>query len=195
MGLWYSQSKEFGERNIYYDTYRTWLRLMKGQDQKMKQLPEILAASMECRKVHIARKKAGGLSKQTLEALQEKFQSIVTRPVLDDAATLKGNILLHAHLQRRTQDLSSELKTDLDAMLSKAPELLAGMIDMAWQQRFLGSFVRSCMVCACLIFFTILFRFQPPPPPPTLHTSTNFSYTRFCPFVLFLPLPASQTLP
>jgi len=166
VGLWYSQSKEFGERNIYYDTYRTWLRLMKGQDQKMKQLPEILAASMECRKVHIARKKAGGLSKQTLEALQEKFQSIVTRPVLDDAATLKGNILLHAHLQRRTQDLSSELKTDLDAMLSKAPELLAGMIDMAWQQRFLGSFLVALAGASLLLQFCAV---SPPPLPPSPH--------------------------
>lgn len=102
----------------------------------MKQLPEILAASAECRKINMTNSKIPP-SEEELHSLQEKFQAIVTRPVINDAATLKGNILLHTHLTRTTKDLTPALQSNLDAMLVKAPELIDGMIELAYQQRFL----------------------------------------------------------
>ena len=150
MGYWYSQSKEFGEKNIYYDTYRTWLRYLKGADQKMKNLPEILAASAECRKIHLASraKSSGGAAGAAADAegkawlqplLREDIRELVPKPAINDAATMRGNILLHMHLNRRTgsKDMDAAHREDLEQMLAKAPELLGGMIEMAWQQRFL----------------------------------------------------------
>ena len=104
----------------------------------MKQLPEILAASAECRKINMTDK--GKAPEATeLAALQEKYQALVTRPAINDPATLRGNILLHTHLYNKADELPPALRKDLDAMLTKAPELIDGMIEMAWQQRFLDT--------------------------------------------------------
>ena len=62
MFTWYNQSKEFGEKNIYYDTYRQWNNRLKPGEQKMKQLPEILAVSAEFRKINATEPKKVPLS-------------------------------------------------------------------------------------------------------------------------------------
>ena len=62
--------------------------------------------------------------------LEEKFRDIVHKPSIEvsrggrmilEPATLKGNILLHVHLHRRTRELEStpDLLRDLHAMLHK----------------------------------------------------------------------------
>lgn len=152
---WYNQSKEFGEKNIYYDTYRLWNSRMKPGEQKLKQLPEILAASAEFRKINASAK--GAVSETSLRVLEEKFRDIVHKPTIEvnragktilEPATLKGNILLHVHLHRKTKDLEAtpELQQDLAAMLHKAPELVDGMVDMTIQHRFIDA-------CVCVIRF------------------------------------------
>ena len=146
MAIWYNKSKQFGEKNIFYDTYRNWLDLVKAET-KIRQLPEVLAVSKECRSVIEASAASSGdkndaLTMAAVEPLLTKFvdgsgQSIMNKPKFDKSPTvLKGNILLHAYLHRRTNELSESQRRDVQEMLCKAPELISGMIDMAWEQRF-----------------------------------------------------------
>jgi len=52
VGLWYAYSRQFGEKNIMYDTYKAFYQLLL-ESHRVKNFPEIMAASAEYRKVFI----------------------------------------------------------------------------------------------------------------------------------------------
>ena len=55
VGLWYSNSKQFGEKNILYDTYSAFYALLK-EPYRTKNIPEVIAASAECRAINSTKK-------------------------------------------------------------------------------------------------------------------------------------------
>jgi translocation protein SEC63 len=51
VGMWYSNSKQFGEKNIMYDTYSAFYQLLQ-EPYRTKNIPEVIAASAECRAIN-----------------------------------------------------------------------------------------------------------------------------------------------
>lgn len=51
VGLWYSNSKQYGEKNIKYETYSLFFQLL-GEGSRLKNMPEVFAAATECRDIH-----------------------------------------------------------------------------------------------------------------------------------------------
>lgn len=48
VGLWYANSKQYGENDIKYDSYTTFYKQIQ-ETHRTKQMPEVMAASAECR--------------------------------------------------------------------------------------------------------------------------------------------------
>ena len=135
VGLWYSNSKKFGDKNILYDTYRAFYHLLK-ESSKLRHMPEILSCSSEFRELNVYKPE----QKPKISEIMGKMQAgkLMERPVYDkNVQIMRGNILVHTHVLRMTSMLTPELKEDLNKMLLLAPELVDGMIEIAQQQRWL----------------------------------------------------------
>lgn len=48
VGLWYANSKQYGENDIKYESYTAFYQLIQ-ETHRTKQMPEVMAASAECR--------------------------------------------------------------------------------------------------------------------------------------------------
>lgn len=103
VGYWYSNSKQFGEKNIMYDTYNAFYTLLQEQ-HRTENLPEILAASAEFRKVN----KPTPNEVETMGKLYEKLQKDkrMVKPKYEQPNIIRGNLLLHAHMFRFTNMLT-----------------------------------------------------------------------------------------
>jgi translocation protein SEC63 len=103
VGYWYSNSKEFGEKNILYDTYKAFYTLLQEQ-HRAANLPEILAAAAECRKINQPQPDDDVPLSKVLQALQTHKN--IPKPKFEQPNILRGNLLLHAHMLRLTKVLS-----------------------------------------------------------------------------------------
>jgi translocation protein SEC63 len=103
VGYWYSNSKQFGEKNIMYDTYNAFYTLLQEQ-HRMENMPEILAASAEFRQVN----KPNPKEVDTMGKLYEKLQKDkkMLKPKYEQPNIIRGNLLLHAHMFRLTDILT-----------------------------------------------------------------------------------------
>lgn len=172
VGLWYSNSKKFGEKNIFHDTYSAFFNLVKEEyiselkgkkiEPSYRKFPEILAASAEYRlimgKSNKLPEKDKLLNQKVLDEVAQKLKDskeIVAPQFKKDTYPLifNGNILLHAHLKRLTKDLdaSPSLRADLDAMLVKAPELIHGLIMLAFEKKYLETTTQGIKFSQCII--------------------------------------------
>jgi translocation protein SEC63 len=131
---WYSNSKQYGERNVMENTYRQYAYFLK-QETPLKTLPEIFAASQEFQNLPLART---GRAQKELQTYAARFQRSkeMAKP---KRFTLKAaqrdprarvpfgnNVLLHAHLMGLP--LCAENQAVVDAMLEKMPRLLEAMV-------------------------------------------------------------------
>jgi translocation protein SEC63 len=98
VGLWYAQSKQYGEKNIKYETYTAFYQLIT-ENHRTKMMPEILAASAEMRALSILRPS----DKEPMNRLLGKMKAdkMMQKPKFEHPVILKGNLLLHAHLMRQ----------------------------------------------------------------------------------------------
>lgn len=103
VGWWYSESKQYGEKNILYDTYGAFYALLQ-QSSTLKQLPEILAASAEFRKINDVKPGDEEQMQQIMEKL--KKEKLMLKPKYENKRIIRGNLLLHTHLLRLTKELS-----------------------------------------------------------------------------------------
>ncbi len=103
VGYWYSNSKQFGEKNIMYDTYNAFYTLLQEQ-HRMENLPEILAASAEFRKIN----KPSQAEVDTMGKVYEKLQKDkkMLKPKYEQPNIIRGNLLLHTHMFRLTNMLT-----------------------------------------------------------------------------------------
>lgn len=106
VGLWYAQSKQYGEKNIKYETYSAFYQFL-SENHRVKMMPEVLATSAEYREL-IPPKQA---DREVLNKLYGKLKSDKTMQKVksEHPLILKGNLLLHAHLLRLT-DMLSEVR-------------------------------------------------------------------------------------
>jgi len=113
VGLWYSNSKQFGEKNIKYDTYATFYKLLKSSTS-VKQLPEIMAAAAECTTINQFNEKAE-LRKKNEEESQVlknlltimRKEKLMEKPTLEQHfPIMRGNLMLHVHMMRFADQLT-----------------------------------------------------------------------------------------
>jgi len=149
VGLWYAQSKQFGEKNVMYDTY-AFFNHMLSENCHLKMLPETLAGASEFHKLnapvseeqqafaklHNTLKKlkaGGGGGAEVVSMLKPKYEQI---PFI-----YRANCLLHAYLFRLPLD-HPKFQHDLDVMLSRSPEMVEAMIELAASHQWLGTALR-----------------------------------------------------
>ncbi|KAL7573592.1 hypothetical protein ACA910_008727 [Epithemia clementina (nom. ined.)] len=123
---YYSDSSQYGEKNVMYDTY-AWFHYALSEHTLMKALPEIFAGSAEFRKRNkpTTAEQKQSIAKQTAVVKQHMLKPKYLHPVC-----VKGNVLMHSHLLRQTSSLTASDASDLKFMLQHATELIDAMISV-----------------------------------------------------------------
>lgn len=103
VGLWYANSKQYGEKNVMYETYSAFYTLLQ-ESHRMRNLPEILAASAEFRQINVS--KPGDAEPLGVLLTKLRNDKVLVKPKIDHPNILRGNLLLHAHLVRMTEQLT-----------------------------------------------------------------------------------------
>lgn len=103
VGIWYANSKQYGEKNIKYETYTAFYQLLQDT-HKVKHMPEVMAASAECRALNVPKPD----DKDPLGILYGKMKNekLMQKPKYEHPMILRGNLLLHAHMLRLTETLT-----------------------------------------------------------------------------------------
>ena len=106
VGLWYANSKQYGEKNIKYETYSAFYTLLQ-ESHRIKNIPEVLAASAEFRAINAPKPE----DVEPVGVLYGKMKNdkLMVKPKFDHPNILRGNLLLHAHLLRMTETLTPVL--------------------------------------------------------------------------------------
>mmetsp|Transcript_4924 Transcript_4924/g.10208 ORF Transcript_4924/g.10208 Transcript_4924/m.10208 type:complete len:684 (+) Transcript_4924:439-2490(+) len=142
VGRWYSNSKKFGDKLILNDTYNFFIRLLDNK-VTLEQMPEVLALSAEFRNLP----ERSPVEVHDLEKLRDRMISEgrmlkQAHPVVAKAGILKhwpacerANILIHAHLNRLTDELSPAMRKDLDTILRQSQLLIDAMLDTVLVRR------------------------------------------------------------
>jgi len=148
VGIWYKNSKRFGDKNIEYDTYRAFYHLIKPIS-KLRHMPEILCCSAEFRAVNEFRQEDKACISELMGTMQNK--ALMERPIYDKQPNiLKGNLLLHAHLYRMTEKLTPHLQKDLRRMLLIASEYIDSMIEISHQRGWLETSLQVIRFAQCV---------------------------------------------
>ena len=148
VGLWYKNSKKFGDKDIEYETYKAYYVLLKATS-KLRHLPEIMCCSAEFRKVNEFRPE----DKASISELMGKMQNskLMERPLYDRQPNiLKGNLLLHAHLYRTTSTLTPALVKDLKNMLLMAPDYIDTLVEISRQRGWLETTLQCIRFAQCI---------------------------------------------
>lgn len=103
VGYWYSNSKQFGEKNIKYETYNAYYTILQ-ESFRMKNLPEVIATSAEARAINVPKPTDNEPMGQLFAKLKSENRMI--KPNYEQPAILRGNLLLHAYLLRMTNKLN-----------------------------------------------------------------------------------------
>jgi translocation protein SEC63 len=129
VGVWYAISKQYGEKNIKHETYTAFYQLMQ-ETHRVKQMAEVMAASAECRTLNVP--KIGDAEPMGKLYTQMKNEKLMPKPKYEHPMVLRGNLLLHAHLLRMTQNLTKVFYPFFWTLLS-IDVRLSGLI---WTQCF-----------------------------------------------------------
>jgi translocation protein SEC63 len=130
---YYSNSSKYGEKDVMYDTY-SWYHHSLDDTTLIKSLPETFAGSAEFRERNMPKDPS---EKTQIQTLLGKVKSQMQKPNYNHPILIKGNVLMHAHLTRQSEDLSEEYKEDMHFMLSKANSLIDAMISVCQHQEAL----------------------------------------------------------
>lgn len=124
---YYSKSSKFGEKDIMYDTY-SWFQNTLNEHSLTKWLPETMAASAEFRKHNVPKTVE---DKASVSQVMSLVKTQMQKPKIDLPAVVKGNVLLHAHLLRKSEEIKSpQLVDDLRHMLRLSTSLNDAMISV-----------------------------------------------------------------
>jgi translocation protein SEC63 len=130
---YYSNSSKFGEKDVMYDTY-SWFHHSLDDTSLVKSLPETFAGSAEFREKNMPKAQH---EKQEIKTIMDKVRNQMQKPKYNHPILIKGNVLIHAHLNRMAADLSEEYKEDLNYMLSRSNSLIDAMISVCKHQEAL----------------------------------------------------------
>jgi len=134
---YYSNSSKYGEKDVMYGSY-SWFYNHLNEHTLVKNLPEVLAGSAEFRERNQTKSPE---EKQQLAAVLVKVKPSMPKPTYTNAVVMKGNILLHAYLTRKTDLLSDNLKEDLNYMLRNSSGLIDAMISVCKHQESINAAV------------------------------------------------------
>ena len=123
---YYSDSSKFGEKDVMYDSY-AWFHNNLSEHTLLKALPEILAGAAEFRKRNVP---ATAEERQAIASQMAVVKSQVLKPKFNHPVCVKGNVLLHSHLLRKTDSLTDKDRDDLRYMLRVADPLIEAMISV-----------------------------------------------------------------
>jgi translocation protein SEC63 len=146
VGLWYSNSKQYGEKNITYETYSRFYQLITEQ-HRVKMLPEAFGSAEECHRIYTA----SAENKDEYSKLYSKLRTKMHRPRFEQPPILQTNMLLHAHVLQMREELTPSMNTHLDAILEIFPELVEGMIEISFQRRWLQTTIATIKFSQCVI--------------------------------------------
>lgn len=127
---YYSNSSKFGEKDVMYDTY-SWFHYTLNEHTIIKSLPELMAGSAEFRKCNMPK---DAKEKQAIGKVMGDMKANMQKPKYNHPVCVKGNVLLHAYLLRKTESLTEGLKEDLRHMLRLSNSLLDAMISVCQHQ-------------------------------------------------------------
>jgi len=130
---YYSDSSRYGEKDVMYDTY-SWYHYTLSEHSITKGFPESFAGSAEFRKQNVT---TSAKEKENITSLMSKVKSQMQKPKYMHPVVVKGNVLLHAHLLRQTDELPESSKEDLNAMLRQSNNLIDAMITVCQHQNWL----------------------------------------------------------
>jgi len=99
---------------------------------------------------------ATAAEKQDITSLMSKVKSQMQKPKYMHPILVKGNVLLHAHLLRKTENLSPKSKEDLKFMLKNSNSLVDAMITVCQHQDWMKTAINciefgQCIAQACWI--------------------------------------------
>jgi translocation protein SEC63 len=132
---YYSDSSKYGEKSVMYDSY-AWYYHCINEHSLVKTLPEVLAGSAEFRQRNALKDPA---EKQALAQLMTSVRSQMAKPKYNHPVCVKGNVLMHTHLLRRTDLLNKEMMQDLNYMLQQSTSLIDAMISVCKNQDALST--------------------------------------------------------
>lgn len=127
---YYSDSSKFGEKDVMYDTY-AWFHHNLNEHTLIKSLPEVISGSAEFRQRNLPR---GNAEKQEVSASMQKVKAQMQKPKYNHPVCVTGNVLLHAHLLRKTDELGQKMKDNLNYMLRNSNSLIDAMITVCQHQ-------------------------------------------------------------
>jgi translocation protein SEC63 len=135
LSVWtyYSDSSKYGEKDVMYDTY-AWLHHSLNEHISKKYLPEALAGAAEFRKRNLPKTPEERLA---VKKLTGQLRGQVQQPKYSHPVCMKGNMLLHTHLLRKTSLLSEQWQDDLRYMLRRSTGLIDAMISVCKHQDWL----------------------------------------------------------
>jgi len=119
-----------GENDVMYDSY-SWYHHSLTEHSLVKAIPEVLAGSAEFRQRNAPK---GPADNQAIARLLSQLRADMTKPKYNHPICVKGNVLLHAHLLRKTNLLNSQQQDDLKYMLHKSTTLIDAMISVCRHQ-------------------------------------------------------------
>mmetsp|Transcript_36914 Transcript_36914/g.57635 ORF Transcript_36914/g.57635 Transcript_36914/m.57635 type:complete len:665 (+) Transcript_36914:89-2083(+) len=133
VGLWYARSKQYGEKNVMYDTY-AYFNHMLNEQITVKMMPEVYAGASEFMKLNQSQRiKQSLLDKLKDRGMQkEKYAHI--------KVIHNGNAMIHAHLFH--VEVPAALREDTGRMLARSPELIDALLDLAASHQWMGAAVR-----------------------------------------------------
>ena len=137
---YYSDSSRYGEKDVMYDTY-SWYHHSLSDSTTVKHLPEVLAGSAEFRKRNIP---TDVNDKQAIASMATQVRSYMLKPKYVHPVCVKGNVLLHIHLLRKTSLLNKQHQEDLKYMLQVSTSLIDAMISVCKHQDAL-SIAATCI--------------------------------------------------
>lgn len=146
VGLWYSNSKQYGEKNITYETYSRFYQLITEQ-HRVKMLPEAFGSAEECHRIYASSVE----NKDDYSKLYGKLRSKMHKPRYEQPPILQTNLLLHAHVLGMREELTPSMNKHLDSILEIFPELVEGMIEIAFQRRWLQTTISTIKFSQCVI--------------------------------------------
>ena len=131
---YYSDSSKFGEKDVMYDTY-SWFHYCLSDHTLVKWLPEALAGSAEFRRRNVPKT---AKDKADVNQVMSLVKTQMAKPKYNHPVVLKGNVLMHSHLLRKSNEIKSPmLVDDLKYMLRMSTSLIDAMISVSQQQDLL----------------------------------------------------------
>mmetsp|Transcript_36450 Transcript_36450/g.46781 ORF Transcript_36450/g.46781 Transcript_36450/m.46781 type:complete len:615 (+) Transcript_36450:63-1907(+) len=138
-GLWYARSKQYGEKNVMYDTY-AFFNHMLNENTSVKVLPEVYSGAAEFMKSN--KGKGTPEERKGMVELMKKMKDVqMAKPKYEKLLIFKGNVLMHAHLNR-LEIPSKQLQEDINYMLSRSPELIDALIELSASHQWLNTTLR-----------------------------------------------------